>query len=211
MLSGILSISPDQMMGDVLTGLENWCEMFNIFSRYFFAYMKYIFFFILLLIAILTFAKFRGIYRISRTKFAFQPDSEEGIKDGFKAPRIAMGIIYLILAFGILFNFFTYFMLIILDPLPDRLIFGFINFSGYIDPEVMNRIADIEASIYPHEQTIYYAVAMASFGALLDVIVSIYYIIVNTNQNNKRPIATLIAGVTAGIFTGFTTCLPLFL
>jgi hypothetical protein len=211
MFSGILSIMQEDMLADILAGLEQWCTMFNIFSRYFFLYMKYIFFFILLLIAILTFAKFRGIYRISRTKFAFQADDTEGIKDGFKGPRLTMGIVYLILAFGILFNFVTYFMIIILDPLPDRLIFGFINFSGYIDPEIMNRIQDIELSIHPHEQSIYYGVAMASFGALLDVIISIYYLAVNTGKNYKKPLATLIAGVSICILTGFTTCLPLFL
>ncbi len=211
MLTEFLTTAPDQIMGDLIAGLENWCIIFNKFSVYFFLYMKYIFFLILFLIAIFTFAKFRGIYRISRTKLAFQEDSVEGMKDGFKGPRLTMGMMYLILAFGILFNFITYFLILILDPLPDRLIFEFIDFSGYLDPEMLNRIQNIEAAMYPHEQSIYYGVAMASFVALLDIILSIYYLVINTGKDNKRPIAMLIGGVSTGILTGFTTCLPLFL
>lgn len=69
----------------------------------------------------------------------------------FKKPRIIVGSVYIVIAFGILFNYLTYFLMWLLDPLPDRLIFNFINFAGIIDPLAMNRIMDISASIYPHE------------------------------------------------------------
>ncbi|GAH80168.1 unnamed protein product [marine sediment metagenome] len=87
-----------------------------------------------------------------------------------------LGAVYIVLAFGILFNWFTIFLLWALEPLLDRLIFNFINFHGIIDPYTMNRIMDISASIYPHEQTIYYGVAFGSFVAIADIIIAIWYL-----------------------------------
>ena len=101
-------------------------------------------------IGILTLLKLRGMYRGQRIK-GVEPD-EKNI-DQLKTPRLLVGALYIFCGFGILFNFLTYFLLIILDPLPDRFIFAFINFSGSIDPVLMNRIEDVELAIYPHEQT----------------------------------------------------------
>lgn len=110
-----------------------------------------------------------------------------------------------------LFNWFTLFLMFILDPLPDRLIFNFINFAGIIDPFTMNRIMDISASIYPHEQTIYYCVAFGSFVAIIDLVIAIWYLVNRVPFNPKMAITLLIGGVTAGILLGFTTCFPFFL
>ena len=75
----------------------------------------------------------------------------------------------------------------------------------------MNRIMDISASIYPHEQTIYYCVAIGSFGALTDLIIAVWYLVNRVPFNAKMGFTLLIGGVTAGILLGFTTCLPFFL
>ena len=101
--------------------------------------------------------------------------------------------------------------MICLDPLPDRLVFNFINFNGDIDPYYMNRIQDINAAKYPHEKTIYYFVAIASFGAILDVVLSIAYIINSGGQNHRKIISQLMGGIILGMLAGWTTCLPLFL
>ena len=114
------------------------------------------------------------------------------------------------MGFGIIFNFFIYFLIIILDPLPDRLLFEFINFSFSIDPKALNRFQDINKAKYPHEKTIYYILAMMSYVALLDIFICVYLIIINNNIN-KKTFEMLFVGITFGILAGWTTCLPLLL
>ena len=193
---------------EIFSGLEAWCVAFNEFALIFFRYMKYILFFILFLIGILTLLKLRGHYTLDKIG-----NGEKEFTDinKLRKPRLFLGSIYITLAFGILFNWLTLAMIFVLEPLPDRLIFNFINFHDIIDPYTMNRIMDISASIYPHEQTIYYCVAMGSFIAITDVIIAIWYLVNRVPFNPKMGFSLLIGGVTAGILLGFTTCLPFFL
>ena len=199
--------NPSNVSDRFFGGLESWCIVFNNFAVVFFFYMKFIFVFILFMIGILTLAKFRGIYRSERLKGG--EDTKDN-KSGLHRPRLFLGAFYICMAFGILFNYLIYFLIFCLDPLPDRLLFDFVNFSRNIDPKAINRIEDINKAKYPHEKTIYYGVAMASFLAILDVILSIYTI-VNNNGINKQTFTTLIGGVIMGILFGWTTCLPLLL
>ena len=193
---------------DLLIGLEAFCLAFNEFAELFFGYMKYIIVFILLAIGISTLLKLRGHYIQERIT-----NADVDIKEinHYRKPRLILGCVYIILAFGILFNYITYALMWVLDPLPDRLIFSFINFAGIIDPFTMNRIMDISASIYPHEQTIYYCVAFGSFVAVVDVIIAVWYLVNRVPFNPKMAFTLLIGGITAGILLGFTTCLPFFL
>ena len=200
-------ISQSNLIDDLLSGLERLCVAFNNFFEIFFKYIKYIFVIVLLVIGILTLLKLRGFYFHSRPKNG----KNMKVKDQFHKPRLILGIFYIIFALGILFNWFTYFLIWILDPLPDRLIFSFINFNGDIDPYYMNRIMDINSAIYPHEQTIYYCVAMASFGAILDLVISIKVLVEKSTKNLKIAFGFLIGGLTTAIMAGFTTCLPFFL
>jgi len=193
---------------EIFSGLEAWCVAFNEFALIFFGYMKYILFFILFLIGILTLLKLRGHYTLDKIG---NGEKEFTDVNQLRKPRLFLGSIYIALAFGILFNWLTLAMIFVLEPLPDRLIFNFINFHGIIDPYTMNRIMDISASIYPHEQTIYYCVAMGSFIAITDVIIAIWYLVNRVPFNPKMGFSLLIGGVTAGILLGFTTCLPFFL
>lgn len=193
---------------EIFSGLEAWCVAFNEFALIFFGYMKYILFLIMFIIGILTLLKLRGHYTLDKIG-----NGEKEFTDinKLRKPRLFLGSIYIALAFGILFNWLTLAMIFVLEPLPDRLIFNFINFHGMIDPYTMNRIMDISASIYPHEQTIYYCVAMGSFIAITDVIIAIWYLVNRVPFNPKMGFSLLIGGVTAGILLGFTTCLPFFL
>jgi len=193
---------------DIFSGLEAWCLAFNEFAVIFFGYMKYIIVFILLAIGISTLLKLRGNYIQERMK---NLDKEMKDINKFRKPRLILGTVYIVLASGILLNWFTMFLLWALEPLPDRLIFNFINFHGFFDPYSMNRIMDINASIYPHEQTIYYAVAFGSFVAIADIIIAIWYFVNRIPFNAKMAFSLLIGGVTGGIMLGFTTCLPFFL
>ena len=192
---------------EVLSGLENWCKEFNYLALTFFIFLKYIFVLILIIVGILTLLKLRGIYLQVRTK-----DLEKK-EDRLKYLRLFMGWTYIFLGLGILFNYLIYFLIWVLEPLPDRFIFRFLNFHGKINPEHINRIKDINASKYPHEKSIYYCIAIASFISTLDLILSMWYLI-NNNRVISKPravIMNLVGSVMGVIMFGITTFLPFFL
>ena len=218
-MSFFFEYSKTDVFGDVLSGLEAWCTAFNNFAVGLFLYIKYIFAFMLICIGILTIYNLRGVYRTKDTKVKSTSDfsqnkyslehSEE--KSLIQHRNLVLGSFYITMGLGIIFNFAIYFLIFCLDWLPDKFIFGFINFSGKIDPNYINRIEDIEKAKYAHEKTIYYCVAIASFGAILDVVLSIAYIINNSGTNHRKTITQLIGGIILGMLVGWTTCLPLFL
>ncbi|MFX1502883.1 MAG: hypothetical protein ACFFDH_18120, partial [Promethearchaeota archaeon] len=142
-------LSAEDLFKNIITGLENFCMTFNNFFLILCKYLKFIFVFIIFTIGILTLLRLRGVYRQSRL------NGKDKHEDLFLKPRLILGCSYIVLAFGILFNYITYFLIWILDPLPDRLIYSFIAFSG-IDPYYLNGIIDISNSQFPHEITIYY-------------------------------------------------------
>jgi len=192
---------------DVLFRIEDWCKEFNNFALTFFIYLKYIFVLILIAIGILTLLKLKGIYFRVRTK------DIKNNEDRLKNLRLFMGWTYIFFGIGILFNYLIYFLIWALDPLPDRFIFRFLNFSGNIDPEYINRVEDINASKYPHEKTVYYCFAILSFIFTLDLILCVWYLI-NNNRVISKPravIMNLIISVMGVIMFGVTTFLPFFL
>ncbi|MFX1411143.1 MAG: hypothetical protein ACFFA6_12380 [Promethearchaeota archaeon] len=193
---------------DFLIGLEQFCIAFNGFAVIFFGYMKFLLAFILIAIGLMTFLRLRGIYIQPRLRNIDKTVVEH---DQLDNPRIILATIYIIIGFGIIFDWFTLFLIAVLDPLPDRLIFSFINFHGYIDPYYLNRISDLNATVYPHEQTIYYCIAYGSFVAIVDLMIAVWYLVNKIPFNPKRAFGLLTGGVITGIFMGFTTCLPLFL
>lgn len=201
-----LILSAGSIIEDVINGLENWCVAFNEFFLIVCNYLKYVFVFIILSIGILTLLRLRGVYRQSRLTGA---DKKE---DSFTKIRLILGCSYIFLAVGILFNFLTYFLIWVLDPLPDRLIYNFIDFIG-IDPLYMNRIIDITVSQYPHEKTIYYCFSFISLISVLDVLLSFWYLINNNRliSNPSRAMYILITGIMGCILFGFTPYLPFFL
>lgn len=194
------------VLDDVINGLENWCIAFNDFCIIFSKYLKYIFVFVIFSIGILTLMRLRGVYRQSRLVGV---DKQE---DTFTRTRLILGSVYIFLALGILFNYLTIFFIWILEPLPDRLIYNFIDFIG-IDPLYMNGIKDISASQYPHEKTIYYCFAFGSLMSVLSILLCLWYLINNNRliNNPMRVLGGLISGITGGILFGFTTYLPFFL
>lgn len=202
----MIFLSVEDVFKNIIGGLEDWCIAFNNFFLIFCRYLKYIFVFIILTIGIFTLLKLRGVYSQSRSA------STENKEDYLMKPRLILGCCYIVLAFGILFDYLTYFFLIILEPLPDRLIYNFITFSG-IDPFYLNGIVDISASQFPHEKTIYYCFSFISLTSILDILLSLWYLINNNRiiNNPKRTMEFLISGVIGGILFGFNTYLPFFL
>lgn len=191
--------------------LPNFDELFieiNSFIELVFGYMKYVFFGLLLIIGILTLLSLRGKYFFERIRYSKE---EKLANNPMTKPRLILGAFYIVFAFGILLDWFTYFLLAVLDPLPDRFIFNFISLSGIIDPFALNNISDISKAVYPYEITIYYGVAIVSFMALLTITISLWQIINKEGAITKKSITSLITGVVTGLLAGFTTCFPLFL
>ena len=191
--------------------LPNFDELFieiNSFIELVFGYMKYVFFGILLIIGILTLLSLRGKYFFERIRYSKE---EKLANNPMTKPRLILGAFYIVFAFGILLDWFTYFLLAVLDPLPDRFIFNFISLSGIIDPFALNNISDISKAVYPYEITIYYGVAIVSFMALLTITISLWQIINKEGAITKKSITSLITGIVTGLLAGFTTCFPLFL
>lgn len=201
-----VSSNSKDIFNNVLSGLEKWCEIFNDFILIFFIFMKFIFVIVLFSLGILTLFKLRRVYFDIRTK------KSEKKEDPLKKERLILGFTYIFFGFGFLFNFLTFFLIWVLDPLPDRFIFAFLNFSGGIDPEYMNGIEDIEASKYPHERTIYYCFSLVSFYAILNFTISIWFFLHNRPVDKPRStMFWLIESIVLGLLFGFTTCLPFFL
>jgi multisubunit Na+/H+ antiporter MnhG subunit len=202
----ILNPSPNNIVDEIIEGLENWCLVFNDYFLIFCKYLKYIFVFIVLFIGVLTLLRLRGVYRQSRLMGTEKKD------DSFTKIRLVLGLSYIFLAFGILFNYLTYFVIWLLEPLPDKLIYNFIDFNG-INPFDLNGIKDISLSQYPHEKTIYYCFAFGSLISFLDILLSLWYLI-NSNRlihNPNKALRALICGIFGCILFGFTTYLPFFL
>jgi len=206
---GLRSIDLNEIFREIFLGLENWCENFNQFSEIFFRFLKYIFVSLLFIVGILILLKLRGVYFNNRVK---ENEDKSNEKNEFlNKIRLIVGIIYIFIAFGVLGNFLVYFLILILDPIPDRLIFTFINFGGKIDPFFMNRISDINKSLYHHEKTLYYSVAFASIMAVSHLSISCWFLIIkNRPSNTRKNLIHLISSLGEGILFGFTTFLPFF-
>ena len=189
-------------------GLEEYFVTINFILEVVFGYLKYIFGGILLIIGVLTLFSLRGRYFLERLRYNQEEDLAH---NPLTKPRLAIGIFYIIFATGIIFDWFTYFLIIVLDPLPDRFIFMYFQFIGIEDPFGVNFLSDIRQTTMTIEKTIYYLGAIGSFIALLAIVMSIWQMSVRDKINEIKTIATLISGLIVGMLTGFTTCLPLFL
>ena len=195
----------DTIIG-IINFFENFCIAFNQYAQVYFIIFKYIFVFLLIGCGVLTFLKARGIHFKSR---AFTSEKDENEHNSLTKPRIILGTVYIVIGSGILFNFLTYFLIWILDPLPDRLIYSFIDLID-VDPFAINRIADINLAIYPHEKTIYYAFAMLSFGHTVHLVLSIWYLLFSP-KNPRKTTKNLLISVSGCILYGFTTFMPFIL
>jgi hypothetical protein len=196
----------DDILTDIVIFFENFCIQFNQFAQVYFIILKFLLVIVLIGCGILTLLKARGFYFKSR---AFSSENDYNKKDQFMKPRLIVGIGYIVIGFGILFNYFTYFLIWVLDPIPDRLVYSFISLVE-IDPYAINRITDIRLAIYPHEETIYYAFATLSFGHTIHLAISIWYLL-NKVKNPRDTFIHLLIAVSGGIMFGFTTFMPLML
>ncbi len=194
------------ILENIKQSLENWCIVFNQSFLLFFQYVKYLFVFIIIFVGILTLLRLRGVFRQSRLKGIEKQD------DSFTVVRVCLGCCYIFVGVGILFNYLTYFLIWILEPLPDKLIYNFLDFS-WIDSSYVYGNLDVNNLIYPHEKTIYYCFAFGSLSSIMDIVLSLWYLINNNKliNNPRKTMTFLIGGIIGGMVFGFTTCLTLFL
>jgi len=195
------SLRLEELFADVANPLEVWCIEFNKFAIIYFQSIKFIFVLILLMCGISTLLKLRGFYFKSRLISSEDKKDKESL---LTKPRLVLGSAYIILA-----CYLIYFLIWVFEPLPDRLIFNFLPLID-IDPYISNRISDIHSTIYPHEKTLYYIVAMASFSFTLQLILSIWYFIYKS-KHPRQTMKHLVSSISGVIIFGFTTFMPLML
>ncbi|MFX0049312.1 MAG: hypothetical protein ACFE8G_14310 [Candidatus Hermodarchaeota archaeon] len=196
----------NEIIIDIVNFLESFCVLFNQYAQVYFTVFKYVLVIVLIGCGILTLLKARGFYFKSR---AFFSEKDENATDHYTKPRLIVGTAYIVIGSGILFNYFTYFLIWILDPIPDRLIFSFFKLVD-IDPYAINRITDIHAALYQREQTIYYIFAIFSFGHTIHFTISIWHLLYKV-KNPRDTFIHLFVAVSGGILFGFTTFLPFIL
>ncbi len=180
-------------------------EILNEFNTFFillFQYIKYIFAFILIMLGILTLLSLRKIY------FNQKIVNKDVNEDFLRKCRLVLGTLYIIMGSGILFNYLTYFLILILDPLPDQFLQNFI-----INSIIKNLNYEEEYIISLFESCFTSGFALGSFFALLNVFLSFWYFFHNNVLKNPRDtlLFWLIPSVASGILFGFSTCLPFLL
>ncbi|MFW9782180.1 MAG: hypothetical protein ACFFFB_07855 [Candidatus Heimdallarchaeota archaeon] len=172
-----------------------------------FVFFKYILSFILIILGVLVLFRFKKNY----AKYGlntYQNSMDEKVVVRFS--HVILGTFYIIFGIGILSTLLTYFLIWVLDPIPDRYIFIYINSLGLFNPWSTNSVVEI-SSLTSVEHLIFYAIALGSFLSLLEILVSIWLIVSYNKFYIKAAIINLIVGFFLGILTGFTTCLPLLL
>ena len=199
---------PGDPFGDIFGSISWIFEWFNGISSVFFSALKYVLFFLLLIMSLLALLKFKKNLAIFKLNF-----NNTSLEDKFmlKRKQLIIGVIYLVLGFGILLDFLTYFLLIILDPIPDRFAFDLLNYIGAFNPWALNGVIDTSSFGSPIETTVFYAFNLVSLICFTDILVSVWLIITENIVHIKKAFFSLFMGVFLGFLVGFTTFLPLLL
>ena len=199
---------PDDPISDIVGSLSGIFEWFNGILSIFFMALKYVLFGLLIIMSVLTLLKFKKNYTIFKLHVGDKNLPEGNV---LKKKQFIGGILYLVLAFGILFDFITYFMLVILDPIPDRFALQLLNFAGVFTPWALDGVINTSNFGSPIETTVYYAFTIASLICFVEILVSIWLIISENIVHIKKVFLHLFAWIFLGILFGFTTFLPLLL
>ena len=177
---------------------------FNNFLILFLQYMKYIFAFILLTLGIVTLLSLRKLY------FDKKLVNTNVNEDFLRKCRLVIGSSYIIMGSGILFNYLIYFLILLLEPLPDQIL------QNFIIDSINSYLKDVNYQEYVlnmFDKCLSNAFAVGSFIALLNLFICFWYLFHNSILKNPRKliIGWLVPAVASGILFGFSTCLPLLL
>ena len=161
-----------------------------------FIFLKYTFVIVLFIIGLLILFRLRGIYLHHRIK---DPGNSNKSMNNI---RLVLGCTYIILAFGILFNYLTYFLIWLCQDF-NGLLLIFLNYVvSTLPTEIIQNMANIEYYIYP-------IIALCSFFAILQYTMSMFYLVNNNRviSNPKKSVILLGSSIFQIITFGFT-CLP---
>jgi hypothetical protein len=203
-----LNLSVNQI-GDIFGNISWIFNWFNDISSVFFGAVKYLLFLILLTMSLLAFLKFKKHHAILKVNNSNDMTLEQ--KYSMKNKHLIIATVYLVFAFGILLDFLTYFMLVVLEPIPDRFAFQLVNYAGITNPWTLYGVVDPSSLGSPVETMVFYIFTYVSLVCFLDILVSVWLIITENIVHIKKAFFSLFTGVFFGFLVGFTTFLPLLL
>jgi hypothetical protein len=183
---------PVDPFSDIFGNISWIFEWLNGILVIFFSALKYVLFALLIIMSVITFLKFKKNYSIFHANVA-----NKNLPEGFvlKKKQFFGGIVYMILAFGILFNFITYFMLAILDPIPDRFALQLLNSADLFNSWALDGVINISNFGSPIEMTAYYVFAVASLICFVEALVSIWLILTENIFHIKKVFLHLFAWI----------------
>ena len=208
MVSYLFLSVPADLLDDAFGGMLWICDWFNAISSAFFGAVKYLLFLILIamsMLALLKFKKQHAIFKVNNNDTTLEE------KFTMKNKQLIIGTVYLVFAIGILFDFLTYFMLVVLEPIPDRFAFQVVNHIGVSNPWALSGVVDPSSLGSPVETMVFYIFTFVSLVCFLDILVSVWLIITENIVHIKKAFFSLFTGVFFGFLVGFTTFLPLLL
>ena len=100
--------------------------MITDFFVWFFILLKYTLVIILFLLGIFTLLRLRGIYFTMKMR---ENVTASNVRPPLDKIRIFLGAFYIIFALGILFNFLTYLLYWVLEPIPDKILMDLLAVS----------------------------------------------------------------------------------
>ena len=156
-------------------------DIFDLFISYIpliFFFLKYTFVIILFIIGLLILLRLRGIYLHHRIK---DPGNSNKTMNN---TRLLLGCTYIILAFGILFNYLTYFLIWLCQDFNGLALIILNYVVSTLPVEISINIASLEYYIFP-------LVALCSFFSILQYVMSMFYL-VNNNRVISSPKKTVI-------------------
>jgi len=199
---------PGDPFNDIFGMSLGFLEWFNGIVAIFFSALKYVLFVLLVIMSVITLLKFKKNYAIFKSNVA-----NKNLLEGFvlKKKQLIGGVVYLLLAFGILFDFITFFFILILDPIPDRFALQLLNSFHIFNPWALTGVINMSNFGSPIETTVFYIFTTVSLICFVEVLVSVWLIITENIIHIKKVFLNLFAWIFMGFLFGFTTFLPLLL
>ena len=127
-----------------------------------------------------------------------------------KRASLILGSSYIFISIGFFFDYLTIFLFWLLEPIPDRFFFLIINQLGIFDNWPLTGTIDINGML-EYERVCFLVIAFLSLLAFIIIFVSIWQLVSNPKIPIIKSVFSLIGALILGSFTGFTTCLNLFI
>jgi hypothetical protein len=176
--------------------LDNLYAIYMAFFPILFMVLKYVIFFILLSLGILYLLSLKGIFLKKKLL------NIKDIDDDFNNLRIILGVIFIILAFGFLFNYLIYFLIWIFQYFD-----GFLIVLLKLIESFIIRNYDLNLNIL--NNIINQLIALGSFVAILEMVLAGFYFVNNRIVliSSKKATTLIISSVIQILLFGFE-CLP---